>query len=298
MNNKYSNISIIFLIAFVVFSCEKNSNLEVPHYNPKLVLHSFISPADSIILVHVSTTKNIFGQRLKDYPNSLPIKVVIIDSDKVIQLSESDSKGYCSVKYQIMPGKEYQIKASCEGYPDISGVCKVPELKNISISIDTFSKTYKQQYGYEYDLREYRQPMAKVKFKDYPSEKNYYCIQSSELIYTETDTMMFPVSLTNDDPNIYDMKLFSLISDNLIDGESISQIFNYSDYYIKDSKSIFLNTTILETDAAYYQYHNSLINYEGGDDPFTEFSPVFSNINGGFGIFASYVKYQKTFKIK
>jgi hypothetical protein len=54
----------------------------------------------------------------------------------------------------------------------------------------------------------------------------------------------------------------------------------------------------METDADYYKYHTSLNSYSGTDEPFTEFSPVYSNVEGGFGVFASYVRYKKVLKLK
>jgi hypothetical protein len=62
--------------------------------------------------------------------------------------------------------------------------------------------------------------------------------------------------------------------------------------------SAFLKVYLLNTDKSYYDYHRSLGNYDSGDDPFTEPSPVFSNVNGGLGIFAAYTVDSLIFRLK
>jgi uncharacterized protein (DUF1919 family) len=64
------------------------------------------------------------------------------------------------------------------------------------------------------------------------------------------------------------------------------------------SDSSFLVFYLLSTDKDYYTYHQSLNKYSGGEDPFTETSPVYSNVSGGLGIFAAYTIDSITLRIK
>jgi len=41
------------------------------------------------------------------------------------------------------------------------------------------------------------------------------------------------------------------------------------------------------TDIHYYNYHRSVFNFDG-ENPFSEPSPVYSNIEGGLGVFAAF----------
>jgi hypothetical protein len=63
-----------------------------------------------------------------------------------------------------------------------------------------------------------------------------------------------------------------------------------------------VRVVLLTTDQAYYQYYQSLQRYEAAngdytktnrDDPFAEPSLMFTNIEGGLGVFAAYQKYEK-----
>ena len=53
-----------------------------------------------------------------------------------------------------------------------------------------------------------------------------------------------------------------------------------------NSDIVYIN--LCTTDVNYYNYHRSIFNFEEGN-PFTEPTPVYSNISGGVGIFAAYI---------
>jgi hypothetical protein len=59
----------------------------------------------------------------------------------------------------------------------------------------------------------------------------------------------------------------------------------YPGYY----DSAFLKVYLLNTCKPYYQYHKSLENYNDGENPFAEPTPIYSNIEGGLGVFAAYL---------
>jgi hypothetical protein len=66
----------------------------------------------------------------------------------------------------------------------------------------------------------------------------------------------------------------------------------------ESADSAFLKIYLFNTDKAYFDFHNSFLNYSGGRDPFTENSPVFSNIEGGLGVFAAYTIDSLIFRLK
>jgi hypothetical protein len=62
---------------------------------------------------------------------------------------------------------------------------------------------------------------------------------------------------------------------------------NFSEFFMAPD-SLFLNIYVLNTEKSYFLFHKSLKNYKNGENPFSEATPVYSNINGGFGVFTSY----------
>jgi hypothetical protein len=293
---KYLIISILSLLyIFIFFSCEKNANnVELPKYTAKLVLHAFLSPSDTVINVMVETTKNIYGI-VEEYPETLPVKLILISDNDSIPFSPRDNDHVCSLKYNVIAGKNYKIIAQCKGYPDASAICRVPEIKDINILVDTVSKSY--DYMVNGVWGSYQGLSAIVKFQDIADEIDYYNIEAfSTSMNSIYGTISSLLSIADKDGNI---RYNNLISDHLTDGQMISTNFGLS-YFKSDTSehSLIFNADVLHVDSEYYRYHNSLSKYKGSDNPFTEFSPVYSNIEGGYGIFCAYVKYEKSIKIK
>lgn len=293
---KILNIIFICIIgASIIISCEENSDIETPQSKPKLVIHSFISPSDTALLVHVGATTNLFG-KLEDYPDYLPVKVKLLDGDQVVEFSDRDKWGFCTAKHNIQPGRQYKIIANCDKYPEASAICRVPELKNnFNITIDTTSEYF------QYDWGTYVQNEVVIEFKDFPEQINYYNLVSTlhSVFVNQHGESYFPYNLqplTNTD-NIVHNNL--ILNDQLVDGKIIKNLFyGHSITDMNFYKSVEIEAVLMETDENYYKYHKSINNQRNSDDPFTEYSPVYSNVTGGYGIFASYVSYKKVLKLK
>lgn len=305
---KYFSYIILILFLQLLISCEKNVDLETPGYSPKLVIHAFISPDDTVLKVHVSTNRNVFGKKF-EYSASLPVNVTLFDEEKELKFSSMDSEGICYLKYKIMYGKEYKILVKCAGYPDASAVCNVPLLKNFSVDLDTVSEFINYNYSSNYQPSTeipngYFEQKAIIRFFDMPGEKNYYSLGMTFETHKYSGNFNYNLSpVVEENDHRYYGDYSTILSDNLIDGKQISQTYNYYyDYYYgsHDSNlySLKLNAEVLETDYDYYKYHVSLMDYTGTGDPFTEFTPLYTNVTGGYGIFASYITYRKTLKLK
>lgn len=270
--------------------CEENSDLETPHFKTSLVIHCFISPSDTVIQVHVGTTKNLYG-KLNNYPGNLPVKITMVDAGHIVEFTAMDTAGFCKAKYPIIADHEYTIIAKCEGYPEASATCKVPALKDFTLSVDTISTYTHNDWG------DYLKYWATIKFKDKLNEANFYNMTASIYLsdqYGEHTYQFHPV--LNGKDGEWDSNL--VFSDHLIDGQEILHNYEFSFYA---NQQIYLReiiANVFETDESYFKYHKSLQTYSGTDQPFTEYSPIYTNVNGGYGIFASYVKYEKTLKLK
>jgi hypothetical protein len=193
----------------------------------------------------------------------------------------------------------------CAGYPDATASCKVPQIKNLFIGIDTTSEYVK----YQEDPYFPKGPLSpdgfydqeiNIKFNDIAGETNFYNVMAF------TTTKKFrgiqpEVLFAKETDNNYEFGYSTnkIVSDKLRDGSGFQVIFKNS--FLKNDTSqysIEINALVMETDAPYYKYHSSLNNYSGTDQPFTEFSPVYSNVEGGFGVFGSYIRYYRILKLK
>lgn len=293
--SKYLYFLLLTICSLSIISCEEDAeDVDTPNYTPRLVVFSFICPSDSIITVYVKTTQNIYGQQTNT-PTTLPVKLTLVDGDKQLIFNELNSYDHSySLKYKVQAGKTYTLKGECTGYPNIEATCKVPEQKTYNISIDTSSIV---NTSYDYYNYSYLQHRITMQVTDIPNEVNYYKIYGSMTISQHGTQNKFNLQIgnnTQDEEPIYTL----LLSDNMIDGKTIKPIFNVIDYKTEYYESAQFTATVLEVDADYYHYHYSLTTYDNNDNPFSEFSPVYSNVKGGYGVFCSYVKYEKVFIIK
>jgi hypothetical protein len=80
-----------------------------------------------------------------------------------------------------------------------------------------------------------------------------------------------------------------LIKDTEKDGQEIDYKLEVWDYSGRDGESSLL-IYIHSIDKHYYNFHKSIENVtDYGDNPFAESTHLYSNIEGGLGVFASYV---------
>lgn len=284
-------ISVALAVSCMFLSCEKTADITTPEFKPKLVIHSFICPDDTFIRVHVGTNRNVFGE-IRDYPKSLPVTVTLIDGDIEKVFGPRDSSAVCSLKYKIEPGKEYKLIARCDGYPDATARCRVPDYKNFIITADTLTELYTYEYG------TYKRQKFVFKFDDIQGMTNFYSIYATRVETSVYGTNVYPLNIIDSEGYYYSYYM-KLLTDHLVDGKTFLMEFNtYFDVNDRNLTSLEFNAYVLETDADYYKYHNSLEKYTDADEPLTEFSPVYTNVSGGYGIFASYVRHKKTLKLK
>jgi hypothetical protein len=185
----------------------------------------------------------------------------------------------------IKYGITYKLRVISDIGLSAEAISTVPIKRNFSLKADTFSIL--EQYPY---LPAERVFYTTATFKDYPGEDNYYKLFEVKTLYF-TDSETGKVLKHSSSSNTLFKKSF--FTDNGMDGKEISQRTDgtpgsyYSDPdYGPDS--VYMKIYLLNTEKSYYQFHQSLKNYDDGTVPFSEASPLFSNITGGLGIFSAY----------
>lgn len=275
---KRTIIHITFLlIILLIVSCERDiKNISLPDFEQKLVIHSFISPYDSVSLVRIASNQRIYGDLSINETPSVS-NVTISNGEKEVILKEVLS-GYIFT-HKEMPVEEektYILTVNGENGIKAEASCKVPIRRDFHPEIDTLHEVFEiPEAGIVQKIIR-----ADVYLTDYPGENNYFRFASRYLVYDSTN-----LAPPSQEPYGEESEF---ISDSGKDGERF--FFNtvsVPDPYRHDSA--FLVIYILNTDKDYYTYHQSLDNYSGGESPFMEVSPVYTNIEGGLGIFASYV---------
>ena len=294
----YIRISYSILLVILIFSsaCEREAtNIILPEFTHRLSITSFLSPTDTISYVFVSSNQRIYGELNSKEATGI-LTAFISDGSKEIALDTSNNgfilrHDQMDIKY----GTTYKLRVISDIGLSAEAISTVPEKRNFFLKADTFSIL--EQYP---DWSAERVLYTTATFKDNPGEDNYYKLfEVKTLYYTDSETgKVFNHSRSSN-------TLFkkSFFTDNGMDGKEISQrtegtnIGNYSDPdYGPDS--VFMKIYLLNTEKSYYQFHQSLMNYDDGTKPFSEASPLFSNINGGLGIFSAYTVDSLVIRIK
>jgi hypothetical protein len=271
----------IFVLSLFTFaSCEMIVKVDVPEVPSKLVVTSFISPQDTIWRVYVGQTEPVFSKK----PSSSQLMNATIqmsDGSQTVTFPTDNSTGYYDLNikqapFTIQAGKTYyltvktvdgrQVKAQCTIPTTIVGITEV-EITNNSNSFEPFR--------------------ANIKWQDNAQENNFYRCFS----YTKNYDNLAGGAIESYQQNFN----YSLImqKDTEKQGSSFSWRFDATQSRgYTDGKSRFL-FILLNTDEAYFRYMTTreTASYSEGN-PFAEPSPVYSNVEGGLGVFAGYQQYR------
>jgi hypothetical protein len=268
------SITLILLIS----GCESTvENIRLPEFEEKLVINAFISPSDTVSYFNISLNRNLFGEIKKEvFPGKLT--GFISDGSNEVPLDIfNDGLKLDHKKMTIRYGTTYKIIVTSDKGLSAEATCIVPQKRNFTILADTFSIPETFEWSVEK-----RRLDVKISLQDIPSEENYYKITSRIYVYHSLPDNRYII-------NNYHIPIENdLISDKGMDGKNIIRDTNYGINYILQHDSAFMVIYLYNVERSYYLYHNSLRNYDHGGSPFSESTPVFSNINGGIGIFTSY----------
>lgn len=284
--------SIIFILLAASVSCETDADMgNAPPFEQKLVITGFISPSDTESDFEVVSNKKIFGELNTEEPLGA-LSGTISDGAITADLVPSgNGLKITSDKMQIKNGFTYKLKIKSSNGLSAEAISTVPDKKSFAIEADTFSirAKYNNYDPYHADVY-YRKTEFRVRFDDVPAEENYYRVFGIAhgyftYVYQNRISKYFSTRFVSFDKEF--------LSDNGLDGKSIllrtnEKYNNYNDLFSTQCDSMVLKIYLYNTEKSYYLFHKSLADYNDGENPFAESSPIYSNITGGSGIFTSY----------
>jgi Domain of unknown function (DUF4249) len=277
-------IIFITLLVSLLFSCRKRSiDLEIPYEGKKMVVFAFFNP-DSLLSVNVQPTYPPSGKFT--YEGGIEnAKVSIFENDVLIEnLSYIRNGIYKSVFKKPSVGKKYQIKISALGFPDIESTAEMipAEANLIDISFE--------------DLNSETLIGTKLLSLNVKGDKNsddFYAVLNTATqgkdIYSLSTLI---IASHNPETNPCYFKGIGLTgftdkcsSNEIIDFKLGLEILNFS-YKTKPDKLV-LNLRKIN-----YNFYKYYISYQDVDEglelAFLSPKPRFTNIKGGYGIFATY----------
>ena len=305
-----NTIAIGLGLVLSISSCEKNIDIDIDEISPMIVLNALVE-ADSAVEISLSRTRHILDNKEVSTLNSG--KVNIFDSHgNSAELFLNSRSRYVADNFQIIPGEEYRITASAEGYYDVEATCTIPQRVDI-IRIDTVS-VYNEWNDQMLSLG--------IVFRDDPDVDNYYQLsmmakwymyewyieERIDTLYVDPvkDTIILGIVYDTIERYIpyYEQTYFNtedliieewdnmggvVFSDKLIQGKEYAITGNiYSGYsmWSADTSTLYVNLHSISKD--YFDYVSSLQkHYNAKGDPFSTPVVVHSNVTNGLGIFGA-----------
>lgn len=279
---KYFSISLGLtystLIAIFLVSCEQNANVDLPEVPAKLVVNAFISPQDTVIMVRVTKSSPMFQSTQVDVNAPVTDATVRIfgNSTSIVLPYNSLTERYTvsTTSFPIIAGNEYSIEVSAPQMETVTAKTTVPGAvpADFTGSI-TYTIDSTDMYYWDYNVSMHNS------FTDPSQSEDLYRMSSWLLVYD-------PFNL---DTNTYSIgeRLFPDADQNGTLVNSNSELsFSITSPIAGNDSAVAINLVLSRCSMEYYYYHLSLRNYSGGDDPFSEPTLMYSNVEKGYGVFA------------
>jgi|GEM_PF-5057516 len=326
-----TNLALCALLLIVATGCQEDFILEasLPESEAALVVNSVFRP-DTLFSVYVNTNVSPIGT---EKPKALTdARVEVLHSGEVIDVlpfkttlpydffyispindtPRSDDNlssfprtiaQYESLQFKPLPGEEYEVRVSAEGYETVTGSDVIPDLVPIVDVVYTEQTVVDEFLGDRAEI--------KIVFNDPPGEANYYNLRHH---YRQIDTSTgFIMSLTEGFELLTDLQddLFGADPDDLIgnleparieiDGVTFSDAFFDGEQQeivieVADDLCSYNATTPLEWECqqiiqlsavteTFYEYHRTLqLQSQASQNPFAEAVRIKSNTSNKMGI--------------
>jgi len=248
---KYSLLLILSLFLFA--SCEKEANIKILKVEPKLVINSFINE-NSTFSVSVELSKAIYNNVSYNLPTYVEnAQVTISDGTTTHNLIHSSyGMYYNSVPFQYASsGKTYHLTVSTPDGKSVTASTTVPKPVNQGQILYSITPTNNVN---EYNL--------KISFQDSYYTGDYYILK---------------IENENDD----EFESSILISDIEVDNDQ----WITKNFKVKHEPNEYLFCIIYHISKEYYEFNKKLETIPEAGNPFAEPVQMYTNINGGFGIF-------------
>ena len=286
---KSRNVLLLLSLTMIFSGCyDLVADIELPESDPKIVLHSFISPSDSLVMAVLTWSNPITGNQSHYEPEVIADAGVKIGEKGEYMHSmqyDSDLKIYfiSNEIIQVEVGKHYVISAELPDGQFVSAECYVPG-KNESLTINDIQIFESEMWGKSLQIE--------YSFNDPGGSEQYY--YSSAYL----DSRYFDYASL--EWRYYSEKLWTVYGNSFIytDGEAPRDFIIRAEGYFyedqhpevpyEDDRSV--RVLLVQSDEHYYRYHKDLEDYYP-DDFFSEPVHIYSNIEGGLGVFAGYNSY-------
>ncbi|MBN2891973.1 MAG: DUF4249 domain-containing protein [Bacteroidales bacterium] len=297
--NKYIFSTVILFLILVITSCYRDITLDVDDSEQKIVLQGIFF-SDSLIMIHVSKSVNINYNDNQEMPVITDAKVSLYKDGEFVEVMLHKSKGLYKSTVLAEAGHSYEVIVETnnkvvKGTVDMPEIAQIDGIKYIGKDQNQWMDVIELSFSDQLNIDDY------YLFDGYTYYKSYYYndtgwYDSVDVYKDDWVTIYLPEGMTNGTINylyFYPYVTDGIgFTDNLIGNGEVHQQLNVSAYswdefYPQDSFTVYFN--LLHVNEDVYRFFVSNDNYENSlYNPFVEPVNVYSNIEGGIGIFAAF----------
>jgi hypothetical protein len=279
------------LLATLLFSCENIVEIDIAPQPPKIVLNGLLTP-DSCFSVHVSRSQFVLDNR--ELESLWDARVSVYEGEKQLGVLQHQDSGYYRLKgVYPQPGKRYTLRAEYDGLEPVSATETVlfpPE--DVQLEVEKFTELSfgNEEVKFSYTFR----------LDDPAGERNYYLFRAIERrprTFTTPDGEFIREGISTSyrliespDPSLeflYSSSSGLILGDTYFDGQPYEVEIIDSGFNLKWDESERYFSMYRISESAYLYFKSAHENYEASIDPFSEPIRVYSNVEGGYGIWLS-----------
>jgi hypothetical protein len=263
--NKTHYILLLICSVFLLNSCEKDADVKLPSVESKLVINAFISPQDTMIKVTVSLSQPLFNNSNSTQYSSIDNATVQVSNGSSTQTLTYNSTDYYyflnATQLPIIAGNTYYLTVTTPDGKNVNASTTIPSI-DTTLSFSTHQSTNPNSGTQVY---------INASWNDIPGSEDYYqlAFYTSAMQIQDLDTSY-----------IYYLAGSDNFSDKNVDGQTMN---NSLEVYLYDVTSKG-ELELIHASKEYYLYHSK----------FAEPVIMYTNINGGYGVFAGFNQYKKT----
>ncbi len=262
------------LAGLALNSCtEMVTDIDLPVSDPSLVVNTYLSPEDSLILVVLSKSQPLNQVWTETDFSKAVVSLVSSQGSMVIPYDQVIGNIFSLPvsAYPLQPGNTYTLQVSLDGFETVYGSTTIPPVINTMVEYTGMTRKY------DFDMEQFYY-FLNFSLTDLPGQDNYYYARC--MISRSWDTTYFE--------DLYEDRGRLFLSDKNNDGGKLYYSFRTWEEDIHSVRMI-----LYTTDEAFYRFHRTFFSFSG-DDPFAEPVVVYSNVSNGLGAVGSYRLYEYT----
>lgn len=267
---------LLILVPAIFVSCEQDADIELPNTEPELVVSCFVTPQDSFIKVKVTLSAPVFGNGSNVQSSEVTDATVTLygNNTSIVLPYDSNLELYRvnTSQFSILAGSEYRLEVIDPAGRHAIASTTVPLLPPTG-----FTCTVEDTIEYSDPNYEYGRSIFRYAVQDFSGGVNYYRFCGYTRMWNSAlnDSLMLN-------------RFADLFSDNSADGEILTGSGeSWFQANLPNDSIMGFEVWMLNCNYDYYNFHNSLYNNSQGGDPFSEPTLMYTNVEGGLGIFAA-----------